>query len=598
MANELNLNVVAAEFIKYHIDSFVEAAKGIIKMAADKLRLRLSRTYRLYITCILDRYSKAKSFFIRTERVPLYSFYVPLGVKCGKQKVEEPTIGDITEIARFSVITGSAGSGKSMFMRHLLMSSVLIKDKVPIFIELRQFNSSKQSLRDAIISTLRLNHFALDEKYIERALRAGHFVLLLDGFDEVGESARVRLGTDIRELAKKYDKNAFLVSSRPDNEFAGWSEFAVFEILPLTLDQAHELVSRLPYDEDLKTKFLHDLQRELFGKHESFLSNPLLLSIMLLTYAESANIPTKLSVFYNQAYEALFQRHDALKAGFQRPRRCRLDIQDFARVFSAFSLLTYDKREFQFSRLQAIVKLEKAKNITHLTFSSEEYLDDALQAVCLLLEDGLFVVFAHRSFQEYFTARFIADADPSVQQKLLQKYSGNLGSDGVTRLLHEMRPDVVEQHFILPFLREFRGSIGAKKSIGITHFVRYLKNCFCTINLGPDGISADVSGRDSLRVFSTLLFTLSLVGAIVGWRGFSKSQEGVKYILKKHLGGAAHRKIETCRLTYRDPLVSDMAARLPGVFSLKTLKLLPEIERALEQKSKEADTSLEELLQA
>jgi hypothetical protein len=41
-----------------------------------------------------------------------------------------------------------------------------------------------------------------------------------------------------------------------------------------------------------------------------------------------------------------------------------------------------------------------------------------------------------------------------------------------------------------------------------------------------------------------------------------------------------------------------MATRLPGVFSLKTLKLLRKIERALEQKSKEADTSLEELLQA
>ncbi len=39
---------------------------------------------------------------------------------------------------------------------------------------------------------------------------------------------------------------------------------------------------------------------------------------MLLTYGQSLDIPNKLNIFYNQAYEVLFQRHDTLKGGFQR----------------------------------------------------------------------------------------------------------------------------------------------------------------------------------------------------------------------------------------------------------------------------------------
>lgn len=178
------------------------------------------------------------------------------------------------------------------------------------------------------------------------------------------------------------------------------------------MNDATELVRRLPEDEELKEKFISDLHKDLFNRHKSFLSNPLLLSIMLLTYGISADIPKKLSIFYNQAYEALFQRHDAIKGGFQRDRHCDLDIQDFSRVFSAFCILTLDKRLFQFSRSDAISYLDKAKDLVNITVNSEDFLEDLLQSICFLVEDGLLLVFAHRSFQEYFSAKFICDAVP------------------------------------------------------------------------------------------------------------------------------------------------------------------------------------------
>jgi hypothetical protein len=103
---------------------------------------------------------------------------------------------------------------------------------------------------------------------------------------------------------------------------------------------------------------------------------------MLLTYGQSADIPNKLNIFYNQAYEALFQRHDALKGAYQRDRSCGLDLQDYAKVFSAFCLQTYDKRLLQFSRSTAIDYIEKAKPILNIAFDSNEILMDALQSIC------------------------------------------------------------------------------------------------------------------------------------------------------------------------------------------------------------------------
>ena len=193
-----------------------------------------------------------------------------------------------------------------MMMRHLFLDTISAKEKVPVFIELRELNQTQLSLLEYIKQTLSSNHFALDDEYIERALRAGHFVLFFDGFDEVALALRKSVSDQIRQIAKSFDLNTIVVSSRPDHEFSGWQSFSVLQINPLTKDQACELIEKLPFDPELKSKFLKDLRGSLFEKHESFLSNPLLLSIMLLTYGMSADIPNKLRVFYNQAYEALF----------------------------------------------------------------------------------------------------------------------------------------------------------------------------------------------------------------------------------------------------------------------------------------------------
>lgn len=594
MNEEIDVNKIAADLVSQHIDTFYSKGKGLLKGAADNIRLYLNSSYKSYIACVKERYSKAKSFFIRSEPTYLYDFYVPLGVSCGNTQIKKASIQSISAKSNYIVLTGGAGTGKSMLMRHLFLDTLTVSEKIPILIELRDRNNSdtEQSLLDFIQDTLIANQFGLDQQYFEKAVKAGHFAFFFDGFDEVSLSQRKSTSKQIRQLAKIYDKNIFMVSSRPDNEFSSWTAFSIFQIAALSLEQACELVEKLPYDLDLKAKFLKDLRESLFEKNQSFLSNPLLLSIMMLTYGLSADIPNKRSLFYEQAYEALFQRHDAFKGAYQRDRLSDLDIQDFARVFAAFCIQTFDKRIFQFSNSEALEYLEESKELVGLDFNASHYLADALQAVCLLVEDGLLINFTHRSFQEYFVARFIRDAKSDIQQKLIDRYSVNLRLDGVMTLLYEMKPDLVERDFIIPSIERLEKELKIKNKVGITHYKRYLKKIAPEIIIDNNRrfIGYSLSGHSKLLDLAH--FALANCGRLVGWTEYSDHYIE-KRLVDTYATGGSHIKVSIS--THNDELIQNMAEG-GHLISKQTLQLALDIKQALIEKHKRADNSLDAIL--
>jgi predicted NACHT family NTPase len=405
--DDLDLTKLATTFVQANIDRISGIVGMGAKAASNQARLRLAKTYTSYLDRTLKRYSKSKSFFIRSAPVPLYTFYVPMDLSAREQVLTTPGAQDIADVSPFALITGTGGSGKSLFMRHLLISSIQSQLKTPIFVELRSMNRTEVSVEDVLLAALNIGGLKVDSEYRRLALQNGHFCLLLDGFDELELGRRDVVAAEIQEITARYPDNWLIVSSRADPKLEGWPAFANFRLQSLTLDRAVELVQKLPFDDPMKDAFVRELRGGLYDRHRFFLSNPLLLSIMLLTYSDRADIPPKLSLFYGQAYESLFQKHDALKGGFQRDRRTRLDIEDFAKVFAAFCMLSYDRREFEFSSTTALAYLEKAQALSQVEFDRGDYLLDASQAVCLLIEEGLSITFAHRSFQEYFVARFI-----------------------------------------------------------------------------------------------------------------------------------------------------------------------------------------------
>jgi NACHT domain len=533
MESELDVNKLAAEFLQANLESAWSLLTSQVKGARNTVRSKFERTYRSYLERLLDRYSRGKSFFVRSEPVPLYEFFVPLDLATQRRVLRKPSAIDIAAVAPNSIISGSGGSGKTMMMRHILISTIAERSKTPIFLELRQLNQSEEGVRSALLRTLQTNGLDVDDAYFEVALAAGHFSIMLDGFDELQHSRRKSVAREIKELAERYRGNWFIMSSRPDPELEGWGPFIQFRLQPLDLDRAVDLVLKLPFDDPIKIKFVADLRENLFARHESFLSNPLLLSIMLLTYSDVAHIPNKLSIFYNQAYESLFHKHDALKGGFQRDRRSGLDIQDFGRAFAAFCMQSYDSREFAFSHLRALELLDHGRKITQLVYESQAILDDALQAICLLVEEGIEITFSHRSFQEYFVARFIASCPPEVKPKLVKRVTPDARSDTVMALLYELDPYTVEQNYILPALEGVRKRIGLVRDVGIGHFLRYIKFAYDTFHFG-----GATQGNMDHRL-------LAMVGDSESYSAirFAAQCYGIDP-LDKELAGAAYQKVQ------------------------------------------------------
>jgi predicted NACHT family NTPase len=362
MNDQIDPTKLAADFVVANLDRIVDTFGSLFSLTRNHLRTHLDQTYREYLSRVLNRYGKTKSFFVRSEPLFLYDFYVPLDLSTQRRTLTMPGPSDIAEVSQRAIITGSGGAGKSLFMRHLLIRSVQSGHKVPIFLELRHLNTDSDTIMDYLLHALQIHGLSVQSDYALLALAAGHFCILLDGFDELPSRRRDPVAREIQDIAERYPKNWLILSSREDSTLEGWPAFIKFRLDPLSKERAISLVRKLPFDDPIKTRFVEDL-RSLYGMHHSFLSNPLLLSIMVLTYSDNAEIPIKLSLFYNQAYESLFQRHDALKGGFKRERKTGLDIQDFAKVFAAFSLQSYDKRKLSFSRADAIQYCNTAKNI-------------------------------------------------------------------------------------------------------------------------------------------------------------------------------------------------------------------------------------------
>jgi len=210
----------ATTFIQNNIKEISKIAKYTLNLASTELRIRLDRTYSNYLNCVGERYSKVKTFLFNQEPHDLFKFYVPLGVSVGNTNYLNVTISDLTLTNNFNIITGSAGSGKSIMMRYLFLDSIKQHEKIPIFLELRELNSIDGSLLNVIKRKLADNKFDFGDKFIERAFELGYFILFLDGFDELAESKQREIAEEILFIFKHHDKNQIIVSSRPDNYFS------------------------------------------------------------------------------------------------------------------------------------------------------------------------------------------------------------------------------------------------------------------------------------------------------------------------------------------------------------------------------------------
>lgn len=463
MDNNKILTDVTTTLIKDAISTGWDKVKKFFKDLDAQQAIQYNTAYTNYLANTYDKNGKIKTLIYRRVPKELYSFYECIGVECDGKIIDTSSITRLIEESNKIIITGTGGIGKSILFRHLFLNTVDTTDYIPVLIELRKFNAFEIkdiSLYDAIYQSLCENGFKLEKEYFEASLKEGGYIILLDGFDEINRDKVSRVTSEVKSLSDKYNENKFLISSRPTDNFIGWNDFSEMTALPLTKEQALSLISKIEFDESVKTTFYNALKASLFRRYESFASNPLLLTIMLLTFNNHASIPEKLNDFYEEAFSTLFNMHDATKDCYVRDIRSKLGCEDFKTIFAYICFKSYFAGEFEFSesRLRGYIQSAKEK-FTSLQFSVDDFQEDLTLSVCMLIKDGLDYRFAHRSFQEYFAAWYTCKITDELQQKLLSSWLGESNAvvtDEYLSMLFNLQSEKVNKIILCPGIKKLK----------------------------------------------------------------------------------------------------------------------------------------------
>lgn len=460
VATELTKN--AAVFLWEKVKKFFQ------DMDADEL-IRYGEAYEEYLLNTRRKHSQIKTLIYRKVPKSLESFYECTFVKCADKQIDTSNAANLLNLGNKIVVTGTGGIGKSMLLKYLFLNTIKLTDHIPILLELRSFNSidnEKFEIFSYIYSILVDNGFDLKEEYFEKSMQEGGYVILFDGFDELNRKKADLVGSEIKRLTDHYNKNHFIISSRPMDEFIGWNDFCEVSVCPLTKEQAKNLINKIEYEESVKEKFLVALDENLYEKYESFASNPLLLTIMLMTFSNHASIPERLNDFYEQAFATLYNMHDATKDCYTRDIRTGLGCEEFKTIFSYICFKTYFKNEHEFSEPQIRDYIQQAKDkFSNIKFTVDDYEEDLILSVCMLVKDGLTYRFAHRSFQEYFAAWYTCKLMDSEQKKVLSAWleqSNSVYTDEYMKMLFDMQPDKVNRLILCPGIKKIKDEYDKK----------------------------------------------------------------------------------------------------------------------------------------
>jgi hypothetical protein len=325
------------------------------------------------------------------------------------------------------LITGTAGQGKSVFMRYLAIQELRQGKKVPIFIELRRIDATT-SLTDQMEQQLDLQSPEQKQELLIPLLTRGNVVVFLDGFDELSREYSLSVKKEIHSMMVKFSKVKFVISSRPGALSAHIQDLP--RLRHLMIDELDESDFE-PFFEKIGTEQTVRLKLKAAIDNSSvavkkLLKTPLMLTLLVLTCGNKQNIPDTLPEFYDSLFRVLSLMHDETKPGYVRQMATALTYSELERLFECFAFISkeqFERPSLNVSQFDECVR--GAVEYTGFECTSEGFKTDVTDTVCLMVREGIDTTFIHKSIQEYYTARFIKSLpDDESSKKAYGSFSG------------------------------------------------------------------------------------------------------------------------------------------------------------------------------
>lgn len=330
---------------------------------------------------------------------------------------------DIFNDRNIVYIVGGAGYGKSLFLRNIInnFSKIHIdniQDYILIYCDLKAYYNSDHGKRtmvdffqESMISVSGME--GISKEFICYYLDIGRCIILLDALDEVPKNLRDDLHKKVVTFFATHNQNNKVCITSRNRGFLPKQDIEVLEIFPLNSkdieDYIEKMISLKKFKREDKNTFMEQA-RVLIEK--DFLNNFLVLSLLVNIYKAEKELPENKIDLYKKCFEYIAKKREEEKSKTGYNWKNIYPLMKDSTFINLSILAAPNNRDVERKQIETLL-LNQYKN---------KYRDEA-EAECAIKEflefcsnrTELFVPaavddkfkFFHRSFFEYFYARYI-----------------------------------------------------------------------------------------------------------------------------------------------------------------------------------------------
>ncbi|MDP9082043.1 MAG: NACHT domain-containing protein [Bacteroidota bacterium] len=317
-------------------------------------------------------------------------------------------------------VLGAPGAGKSTLLKRVGLYFLAENQSeifglehtfLPILLELKQFNGNT-TIRQAIEHEFEIAGFPESSGFVERALKDGKLMILLDGLDEVPRSTLDSIITSIRDLTHQYPLNRYVTSCRTayyKNFLKGFSDI---EIANFNEQQVRTFISNwFNSERDVTTGAAERLSSLLFDPINiatlELARTPLLLTFLCIVYDAGQQFPANRSSLYRRALDILLERWSAEKRIHNEDIYQNLNSDLEIQMLSDIAAYFYNKDKTLFYADELKEQITKfVENTMGVSLPPASKILEAIEIQQGLLVERMIDVysFSHLTIQEYLTA--------------------------------------------------------------------------------------------------------------------------------------------------------------------------------------------------